>query len=249
MPSYHGERKGRGEFDETLYAYGSRIEAWHKEVQDLVTLLEEAQPTAFHRYLEHLAVSGQLLRVYTMNIDGLETRLPSLKTHVPLDETKRPLPKLIQLHGSLHTMYCQSCGYNAPTDKDLFVGPYPPDCTSCVEMIQARRDSGRRQRTPGGLRVRVLMYQHLPDALDTVAIGRILQKDVAKRPDLFLVAGVSARHEEVKKQILRLCDDVRQANGQTIWINKELPPGPLLKAFDWILQGPCDELARFAVGS
>ncbi|KAI5285877.1 hypothetical protein KEM55_000476, partial [Ascosphaera atra] len=72
-----------------------------------------AQPTLFHHLMATLAKEGRLLRLYTQNVDGIETSLPPLKTEVPLD-TKPPWPKTIQLHGGLDVMVCQKCSHTSP---------------------------------------------------------------------------------------------------------------------------------------
>lgn len=47
---------------------------FYKMISHLATLSESAQPTPFHNMLQDLDSHGQLLRVYTQNIDALEER-------------------------------------------------------------------------------------------------------------------------------------------------------------------------------
>ncbi|KAG9099141.1 hypothetical protein FRC06_005598 [Ceratobasidium sp. 370] len=48
---------------------------FYKMISHLATLSETAQPTPFHSMLQSLDARGQLLRVYTQNIDALEERV------------------------------------------------------------------------------------------------------------------------------------------------------------------------------
>ncbi|RAL63792.1 hypothetical protein DID88_003436 [Monilinia fructigena] len=53
--------------------------------------------------LATLAEEGRLLRLYSQNVDGIDTSLQPLATKVPLN-SKGPWPKTIQLHGGLAKM-------------------------------------------------------------------------------------------------------------------------------------------------
>ena len=60
-----------------------------------------AKYTDWHRLLVQLARRGNLLRLYTQNVDDIEPRLPGLETAVPLrrDESGS-WPRTVQLHRS-----------------------------------------------------------------------------------------------------------------------------------------------------
>lgn len=58
--------------------------------------IQAASPTQFHRVLEAIAEEGHLHRLYTQNIDGLDTRLTPLRTQIPLP-LKGPWPRTIPL--------------------------------------------------------------------------------------------------------------------------------------------------------
>ena len=45
---------------------------------------ENAAPTQFHLLMAAIAEEGRLRRLYTQNIDGIDTSLPQLETRIPL---------------------------------------------------------------------------------------------------------------------------------------------------------------------
>lgn len=59
-------------------------------------LIVDAEPNAAHKKLAELEAKGKLKAVVTQNIDGLHQKAGS--------------KKVLELHGSIHRNYCQSCG-------------------------------------------------------------------------------------------------------------------------------------------
>lgn len=80
----------------------------------------DAQPNAAHRKLAQLEEAGRLTAVITQNIDGLHQKAGSKKVY--------------ELHGSIHTNYCQKCGrfYDAAYVKET---PGIPRC-ECGGIIK-----------------------------------------------------------------------------------------------------------------
>ncbi|KAH7341861.1 DHS-like NAD/FAD-binding domain-containing protein [Rhizoctonia solani] len=65
---------GRDLFDATIFKSEETTALFYKMISHLATLSDSAQPTPFHDMLRGLDARGQLLRVYTQNIDALEER-------------------------------------------------------------------------------------------------------------------------------------------------------------------------------
>ncbi|KAJ1307441.1 hypothetical protein OPQ81_001542 [Rhizoctonia solani] len=65
---------GRDLFDAAVFKSEETTALFYKMISHLATLSDAAQPTPFHDMLRGLDVRGQLLRVYTQNIDALEER-------------------------------------------------------------------------------------------------------------------------------------------------------------------------------
>ena len=210
-------------------------------------MTKDAKATAFHQMLATLASEGRLLRLYTQNVDSLDTSLPPLATKVPL-ESRGPWPQTIQLHGSLENMVCTKCSVLKPFDATLFDGPSPPSCEVCKLHDEVRTEqAGKRSHGIGKLRPRMVLYnEHNPD---DDAIGAVSAADLRARPDAVIVVGTSLEIPGVKRMVRELCKVVRgRKDGDAIWINRN--PPPIAKEFedcwDLIVTGDCDAVARCA---
>ena len=139
-------------FDAAVYQDETLTASFHDMVR---SLSEEAaksktSPTAFHRMLARLGKENRLTRLYTQNIDGIETSMDPLKTDVPLN-MKGPWPATVQLHGSIDIMVCQKCRSLYDFDRELFNSPEPPECPQCAEKNEAREAAGHRSHGIGKL--------------------------------------------------------------------------------------------------
>ena len=219
-------------------------------VRTLSKRVSEAEPTAFHQMLATLASEGRLMRLYTQNVDGIDTSLPPLATRIPLDrkDRKGPWPRTVQLHGSLEKMVCSKCHTLKEFDPVLFDGPVPPLCTICEDLDKVRTESaGKRSHGIGRLRPRMVLYNESnPDA---EAIGMVTEADLRARPDAVIVVGTSLEIPGVKRIVREMCGVVRsRRDGVAIWINRG--PPPIAKGFedcwDLVVAGDCDEVARHA---
>lgn len=236
---------GKRLFDASVYKDDSSTSSFHDMVRDLSSMVSQAEPTLFHRLLARLAQEGRLLRLYTQNIDGIETSLPPLATKVPLNH-KAPWPQTIQLHGGLETMMCQKCQHTSEFQPHLFQGAMPPLCPKCRETDSLRtRHAGKRSHGIGKLRPRIVLYnEHNPDE---DAIGAVVTSDLRTRPDAVLVVGTSMKIPGVKRIVREMCGVVRgRQSGVSVWINRD--PVPVAKEFedcwDLIVKGDSDEVAR-----
>ncbi|KAJ4353409.1 uncharacterized protein N0V89_005138 [Didymosphaeria variabile] len=248
--SLRDERKrissGKELFDASVYQNDSSTSNFHEMVRTLSQQTKNAEPTAFHHLLATLAHEGRLLRLYTQNVDGIDTSLPPLKTQVPLPK-KNPWPKTVQLHGSLEYMVCSKCHTVSEFDSEIFDGPAPPACPSCHSDDLARQAVDKRSHGVGRLRPRMVLYnEHNPD---DEAIGACSKADLRTRPDAVIVVGTTLKVPGVRRIVREMCATVRdRKDGVTIWINNE--PEPKIKEleniWDLIIQGPCDEVARQA---
>jgi NAD-dependent SIR2 family protein deacetylase len=84
-------------FDDTLYRDEAKLCAWHAYIREMLPVMQQAQPTALYQVVNYLATEKRLRRMYTQNIDGIETKLAALKRTVPLNPSP-PFPNTIQLH-------------------------------------------------------------------------------------------------------------------------------------------------------
>ena len=238
---------GKQLFDASVYQTDASTSFFHDMVRTLSGLVSKAKPTEFHEMLATLASEGRLLRLYTQNVDGIDTSLPPLQTIVPLDP-KGPWPRTIQLHGSLDKMVCSKCNTLSTFDPEKFSGPTPSACPDCIKIDEIRTDhAGKRSHGIGKLRPRMVLYnEHNPDE---EAIGRVMGSDLRARPDAVIVVGTSMEIPGVKRLVREMCGIVRdRRDGVAIWINRG--PPPIAKEFencwDLVVAGDCDRVAKQA---
>lgn len=238
--------KGGGQslFDASVYKDDKSTTEFHKMVRDLSKLTKEAKPTAFHHMLATIAHEGRLMRLYSQNVDCLETSLKPLATAIPLN-TKAPWPATVQLHGSVEKMQCTKCSQISDLEGPLFQGPEPPLCKDCEESDLVRTQfGGKRSHGIGKLRPRMVLYNEYHPDQD--AIGMVSQADLRRVPDAVIVVGTSMKVPGVRRIVKELCQATRaKRDGFTAWINLDpVPQTPDLKnLWDLVVRGKCDDIA------
>ena len=215
-------------------------------VSSMSRLTKHAKPTAFHEMLATIAQENRLLRLYSQNVDGLDTQLEPLSTCTPLRKDEEgKWPRTVQLHGGLDKMVCSKCNDITDFEADLFDGATPPPCPRCEEINDIRTThEGKRSHGIGRLRPRMVLYnEHNPD---DEAIGTVTRQDLQKRPDAVIVVGTTLKVPGVRRIVREMCGVVRdRRGGVAVWINNDLPPvaKDLEDCFDIVVQGPCDAIA------
>ena len=216
-------------------------------VREMAHLTSAAKPTPFHHMLASIAHEGRLMRLYSQNIDGIDTQMPPLATNVPLN-SKGPWPTTIQLHGGLEKMQCTKCGHLEPFNADLFDGPEPPLCDWCKEQDQVRTAfAGKRSHGIGRLRPRIVLYNEYNP--DDEAIGNVSKADLRRVPDAVVVVGTSLKIPGVRRIVKEMCQLTRsRRDGLTAWVNTEPEPqGAEFKdCWDLVVRGRCDDVAELA---
>lgn len=237
---------GKELFDASVYHNGSSTSSFHDMVRSLSGMAASAKPSAFHQLLARLSQTNRLLRLYTQNVDGIDTSLPPLATEVPL-AVKAPWPRTIQLHGGLEKMVCQKCRHTSAFRAELFEGPNPPLCEECCAIDDLRKQEGHRSHGVGKLRPRIVLYnEHNPDE---EAIGSVVTSDLRTRPDALIVVGTSLKIPGVRRIVREMSRVVRgRKNGVAMWINQDsLPVGKEFQdCWDLVIKGECDQVAQHA---
>ncbi|KAL4879568.1 NAD-dependent protein deacetylase hst4 [Aspergillus karnatakaensis] len=236
---------GKLMFDAAVYQDETLTATFQEMVRSLSEEAKSTTPTAFHHMLARLSSEERLTRLYTQNIDGIETSMPPLATQIPLN-VKAPWPKTIQLHGSLEMMICQKCRNIKQFNPAIFDRPDPPECDECAVINQLRMETGQRSHGIGKLRPRIVLYnEHNPDE---EAITSVMNADIRSRPDALIVVGTSLKIPGVRRLVKSLCSVIRsRRNGVTMWINNEPPSGKEFEdCWDLVVTGDCEEVARLA---
>jgi NAD-dependent deacetylase len=87
------------------------------------SMLTDAEPNRAHLTLAELESYGLLRAVITQNIDLLHERAGSRE--------------VVEVHGSVRTSTCLSCGARYPLDEVLgLLDAGPPRCTACGEVLK-----------------------------------------------------------------------------------------------------------------
>ncbi|KFX99587.1 hypothetical protein V490_01738, partial [Pseudogymnoascus sp. VKM F-3557] len=238
---------GKHLFDAAVYKNDSSTASFHDMVREMSHMTRQANPTMFHHMIATIAEEGRLMRLYTQNVDGIDTSLEPLRTTIPLN-ARGPWPKTIQLHGGLEKMVCTKCRVLSDFDGSLFEGSEPPSCKACEELDEIRTTvAGKRSHGIGRLRPRIVLYNEYNP--DEEAIGAVTTADLKSRPDAVIVVGTSLKVPGVKRIAREMCQVARgRKDGFTAWINNAPEPvGPEFKdCWDLVIRGDCDEVARHA---
>ncbi|KAL9608758.1 MAG: hypothetical protein Q9167_006412 [Letrouitia subvulpina] len=238
---------GKHLFDASVYQTDLSTSHFHDMVRSLSHLVSHAKPTVFHHMLATLAKEDRLLRLYTQNVDGIDTSLPPLKTEVPLG-SKGPWPRTIQLHGGLQKMICSKCKNLSDFEPALFDGPVAPLCALCIETDKVRTNhAGKRSHGVGRLRPNMVLYnEHNPE---DETIGYVVKADLRARPDAVIVVGTSMKIPGVRRIVREMCGVVRgRRDGLSVWINHGPPPAgkEFEDCWDLVVRGSSDEVANQA---
>ncbi|KAL0474252.1 SIR2 family histone deacetylase [Neurospora intermedia] len=236
---------GKHLFDASVYKHDDSTESFHTMVRELAQLTSQAKPTPFHHMLASMAEEGRLLRLYTQNIDTLDTQMPPLATNVPLN-AKGPWPVTVQLHGGLEKMVCTKCSHLEPFNAELFEGSEAPLCAKCKEQDEVRTTfAGKRSHGIGRLRPRIVLYNEYNP--DEEAIGNVSKADLKRVPDAVIVVGTTLKIPGVRRLVKEMCQLTRsRRDGITAWINIDPEPqGAEFKdCWDYVIRGKCDDVAE-----
>lgn len=127
--------KGRDLFDSSLFRNPTSTQLFYTFMAELKSSIDGASPSPTHHFINTLETKGKLLRSYTQNIDGLESRAGVSCTSA---KAKRKMKdaKNVQLHGNIHRVRCTLCSAQMEYTKEhgeafrLGEAPDCPDCTT-----------------------------------------------------------------------------------------------------------------------
>ncbi|ANZ77711.1 BA75_04864T0 [Komagataella pastoris] len=243
--SKYGGSSGKDLFDINLFRSSDKIQQFTSMIRDLSNLVERSKPSKFHHFINQLAETSNLLRVYTQNIDCLELQCPYLETKSPLP-SKAPFPNVIQLHGNIKQVSCTKCHINYPLEANFSA---KMSCPECIELDNVRELVGKRTLGHGILKPKIILYnEHHPDG---EAIGTISEMDLKSRPDCLIVAGTSLKIPGVKRMVKEFAKAVKGCKGCVIWLNKEPPPTSItnyIENMDLIVVADCDSIPDLVSG-
>ncbi|KAL8965598.1 MAG: hypothetical protein Q9197_006441 [Variospora fuerteventurae] len=209
------------------------------------------QTTPTHRFIRTIRDSHRLVRCYTQNIDGLESRLglcmdlergrgnrarfAAKSKNTPSAPARRDPGcnmdggcEVVPLHGDLDVLRCtlcqQTCGWDEQGREATLRLGIAPECFSCAVSDQQRRDRGKRGTKIGSLRPNIVLYGEEHPAADVV--GSITSHDLSLAPDVLLILGTSLHVQGVKtlvREFARCVHARPKAKGKVIFVNLSKP--------------------------
>ncbi|GME67282.1 unnamed protein product [[Candida] boidinii] len=252
--------KGSGKqlFDYNLFRSKELISKFHNMIKNLYSMSLNCKPTNFHHYLDAISQDDRLLRLYTQNIDCLESQLPNLQTITPLNANTvssintnskiKNYPTTIQVHGNVQLLSCSKCQFITEMDPKYFdnlthTDEVHPSCPECTDLNYVREIAGKRKQVVGILRPRIVLYNEFHP--DGEIIGEISTFDLKKRPDCLIVVGTTLKIPGIRRLVKEMARVVHSNNGYVIWINIDEPSMSIVdyvEFFDLIVVGDCQKI-------
>lgn len=199
----------------------------------------KAQPTAFHKLLGTLKSSGILGRVYTQNIDDLETKAGLT--------TGGDHPNCVQLHGSAMEVICTQCSFTEHVYHHFFTlkSGELPTCPQCNNRIEERRIQRKRPLGGGFLRPAIILYGESHPKGEDIAEIQALDEGKA---DGLLVVGTSLKTFGSVDLIKKLSANMKKnQRGQVYYMDLQNPPVNLLDVFHHTVQTDCQKFANYVL--
>ncbi|KAK7206895.1 DHS-like NAD/FAD-binding domain-containing protein [Myxozyma melibiosi] len=229
--------KGKDLFDSILFSDPISTSVFCTFMVRLRSCILGARSTSVHKFIKLLHDKKKLLRCYTQNIDGLESR-ENLQIGV---EGKQST--VVQLHGNIHMLKCTLCCKEfewSEEDCDLLEEGFIPECQNCTEKAEERTSLGKRCPRVGVLRPNIVLYgEEHPDGEN---IGRCIESDLKARPDMLIIAGTSLKVIGIKKLVRSAAKAVHERGGVVVYVNRTLPAARSWKGqIDYHIDSDCDE--------
>lgn len=264
--------KGKDLFDSRIWKDPSGTSVFYKFIASLRKRIREEvkQTTPTHRFIKTIRDSHKLVRCYTQNIDGLESRLglsmdldhgkgnrsrftkkskslPQTKIKATLSDSMDGGCEVVPLHGDLTLLRCTlcqaTCGWEERGREASMLKGKAPECFACAMSDQQRRDRGKRGTKIGSLRPNIVLYGEEHPAAD--AVGSITTHDLSLAPDVLLILGTSLHVHGLKTLVKEFAKCVHarpKAKGKVIFVNLSKPSDSIWKdSIDYWVSMDCDE--------
>ena len=266
---------GRDLFDSSLWRDNRSTSVFYRFIASLRKMIrdEVEKATATHKLIRVLRDRKKLVRCYTQNIDGLETRenlcvemergkgnrsrftkkAAALVRNMANVRPGKSLDggcEVVQLHGDLVMLRCTICqktfDWEESDREALCLHGKAPDCPSCTNQNQDRRDRGKRGTPVGILRPNVVLYGEEHPSADL--LSSIVTHDMGLKPDVLLILGTSLKVHGLKALVKEFAKSVhanKMGKGRVIFVNLTKPPISVWGGvIDYWVGMDCDEWVR-----
>ncbi|KAL8752552.1 MAG: hypothetical protein Q9184_005689 [Pyrenodesmia sp. 2 TL-2023] len=263
--------KGKDMFDVGIWRDPARTSAFYTFIGSLRKQIknEIKHTTPTHRLIRTIRDSQKLVRCYTQNIDGLESRLglcmdldrgrgnkarftakSKSAPYVPASRTAGGDMdggcEVVPLHGDLAVLRCtlcqKTCGWEEQGREAIIQRGKAPECFSCATSSRQRYDQGKRVTKIGSLRPNIVLYGEEHPCAD--AVGSITTHDLALAPDVLLILGTSLHVQGVKTLVKEFAKSVHaraKSKGKVIFVNLSKPSESMWNdSIDYWVSMDCD---------
>ncbi|KAB5587811.1 hypothetical protein CTheo_8746 [Ceratobasidium theobromae] len=232
-------------FDARTLLQPQKLLACGRAIGAFRTKIRAAQPTHCHRYITKLHETGRLLRCYTQNIDGLQTRGRSDMWKV-----------VLELHGNIEQLSCNRCGQvseDNPQDLDQrLIEDGFVQCRKCDKRGETKGPNCKwdLRRLPPGLLLPQILHNEASWELECDGKDIDQLEQVDGDADVFLVIGTSIKTDGAAKLVRSLAKKVHSSGGVVVYVNRDkLSDGKWAEYFDLQLQTEIDvwamDMARY----
>ena len=263
--------KGKDLFDSQLWKDATSTSVFYTFIASLRKTIREdvKRSTPTHRFIRTIRDKRKLIRCYTQNIDGLESREGLIVemargkgsrgrfTKQALEKTNTAIRcqpggildggcEVVQLHGNLEYLRCTLCQQTCQwqeKDEARLLGGKAPTCHFCSILNEDRQDRGKRGTKVGTLRPNIVLYGEEHPSAD--AVGKITAHDLALSPDLLLILGTSLHVHGLKVVVREFAKAVHAragGKGKVVFVNLSKPSDSAWKdVIDYWVSMDCDE--------
>lgn len=264
--------KGKDLFDSLVWKNPLTTSIFYTFIASLRVKIREdvKRTTPTHKFIRTLRDSGRLVRCYTQNIDGLESRdglctdlsrgkgNRSRFTKRVVDKPRSVVPALpgseldggcevVQLHGDLKDLRCtlcqKLCSWEEGNREETLLSGQAPECNACVINDESRRGRGKRGTAVGTLRPNVILYGEEHPSAHSLSL--VTTHDIGLVPDVLLILGTSLQVHGLKVLVKEFAKAVHArggGKGKVIFINRTKPSESVWSdVIDWWVGMDCDE--------
>ncbi|KAK3173917.1 NAD-dependent deacetylase hst3, partial [Lecanicillium sp. MT-2017a] len=218
---------------------------------DMYRTAKESEPTRTHRFIRELQGNGQLCRLYTQNVDGLE-KIAGLRSDPDfdidvseeassLDGVPSP-PSVIPLHGTVRYLRCMVCGLTSTWEErkqfeQLVSRGEDLHCLKCEADVRHRVASGKRRRAVGLLRPAIVCSDEPHPSGEE--IERFVAQDEIKA-DTVLIMGTRLKFGGPERIARRFANAVHGKSRNVFYINATKPRRRISGFVDYWINWKCD---------
>ncbi|KAG9077670.1 hypothetical protein FRC06_008776 [Ceratobasidium sp. 370] len=232
--------KGRDMFDLDVLK-SQRTVKWLNQVMTKLRQQARSAPlTHFHRFIIQAFESGRLLRCYTQNFDGLQTREhPEVKARV------------FEVHGTNYELICRTCNRH-PTRPvheydDVFLRVGTVACPWCHENADKARQAQKRVRAIGHLIPNILFNGDTTHPLlDQYDLTEMQAAD--SHAPLLLVVGTSMKVRGIEGIVRTLAKGVHDRGGSVMYVDRSDLTSSWRTVFDLHVKGDIEEFFQGLMG-